>query len=193
MRIINLNLFPAGGFFFRDADGSVHRAGSWRRVIAKVTEYRARNKMPPGKPEEEVFAQACVRQPAICGGNQTQAISVVKPATPFKAKVLQWCNSLRREQEKGPLVYVSDAESKRRAAICATCPFNTPTGANDCSSCKQSFVNYRDNLIGTARPRDKRLGGCKILNSDLVTAVHLDEVRIDNSALPGHCWRKIGA
>lgn len=188
-RVINVNIFPSGGYFFRDSDGSVHRAGSWRRVIQKVTEYRARNRLPMGNPEAETYAQACLRQPAICGGLQTQ-VAVVKPAIPFKAKVLQWLSGFVQLQTRSPLKYVSDAEAKQRANVCAVCPGNTSLGVESCGSCKQSIQSYQSTLLGNARRRDSRLGGCKFLNSELQTAVHLDEVRVDNPSLPRHCWRR---
>ena len=146
--------------------------------------------MAPGNPNAEIQAQACVRQPAICGNTVPQVV-VVKPEMPFKAKILAWFRTITQSQARGPLVYVSDAESRARANICAVCPFNTPSGAATCDSCKQSVETYQSAILGPARPRDKRLGGCKVLNCDLPTAVHLDEVRVDIPALPGHCWRKI--
>jgi hypothetical protein len=45
-------------------------------------------------------------------------------------------------------------------------------------------------LLGGARIRDGRLNGCSAFGCDLVTAAHLDEVRLDNAAAVSHCWRK---
>jgi hypothetical protein len=189
MKVVNLNLYPSGGHFFKDSDGSNHRAGSWKRVIEKVRDYRARAGLPPGNPNDEVMAQACVRQPAICNNAPTQ-VTVVKKDAPFKAKVLQWFREISKSQARGPLRYVSELERKQRVAICSKCPFNIDTETSGCGSCKAAVAAYRRNLLAS-RPVDDSLGGCKILNADLPTAVSLDEVRVDNAALPAHCWRKI--
>lgn len=185
---INCNLFPSGGYFFVESDGSKHRAGNWRAVVKKVTEYRQRARLPLGDVEREVMAQACSRNPALC--HDDRAVQAPKPAVTVKARVLKWLFGMKQVQEREPLTYVSTAEATARAAICAKCPQNTPLGVKTCATCKETLKQYRKELLGGARARDSRLGGCNVLGSDLVTATHLDEIRVDNPSLPANCWRK---
>lgn len=186
MQRINVNLFPKDGYFFRDSNGTVLRAGNWPAVIKKVREYRQRAGFPPGDPATEVIAQACTRNPAYCYEKTHVAVA---PQISLKARALQWLNAIMRIP-KDQLQFVSPAEAKSRAGICASCPMNQSLGVTSCNSCKQAFTEFRKQLLGGARVRDARLGGCAVLNCDLMTAMHLDEVRVDSAALPQHCWRK---
>lgn len=190
MRRINCNLYPSGGHFFVESDGSKHRAGNWRAVIKKVTEYRQRARLPMGDVEQEVMAQACARNPSICYDDRRAPPPPQPKSVTIKAQVLKWLFGFQQLKEREPLNYVSTAESVARAAICAKCPLNTPLGVKTCATCKETLKEYRKQLLGGARARDSRLGGCAVLGSDLVTAVHLDELRVENPALPPHCWRK---
>lgn len=189
MRRINVNLYPKDGFIFTEADGTRIRAANWRAVIKRVVEYRAQNRLPAGDPEMEIMAQACSRQPNICFEDRGSA-PVPKPAKTLKARVLQWLNHFLQLQQKDPLSYVDAKTAAGRAAICAKCPKNTPLGVNTCSTCKQALAEFRKSLLGGGRARDSRLGGCEVLGTDLTTAVHLDEIRVNNGALPAQCWRK---
>lgn len=188
MRRINVNLYPKDGYFFIEADQSRHRAASWRAVIKRVTEYRQRQGLPVGNVEVEVMEQACSRNPSLCV--QDNAAPAPKPQVTLKHRVIQWLSAISRIADRGPLSFVREKESTARASICAKCPKNTALGVKSCSTCKQALAEYRKNLIGGARVRDARLGGCDVLGADLVTAVHLDEIRVDNPALPANCWRK---
>jgi len=186
MQRINVNLYPKDGYFFKEQDGVVIRGKKWTEVITKTVEYRIRAKLPAGDPAKEVIAQACTRNPSFCF-QQTRV--TVAPTVTLKARVIKWLNGLLKVP-KEELEYVSPVVAKERSQICATCPQNQSLGVTGCSSCKQAFTEFRKQLLGGARIRDHRLGGCAILESDLVTAVHLDEVRVDIPSLPAHCWRK---
>lgn len=188
---VNVNLFPAGGYFFKEQDGSIHRAGNWKSVIQKVRVYRSRKGLTSGNVEEEVMVQACSRSPQLCYEDARR--EVVRAPTPLKARILMWLNGFLKSRAGGtPINYVSATEATQRAAICAVCPKNVPTGESGCAPCKQALVTFRKELIGLGRARDGRLGGCAVLGIDLVCAVHFDEIRIDNPHLPPPCWRKRG-
>lgn len=185
---INCNIYPKDGHFFIESDGSTQRAGNWRAVIKKVTAYRQRARLPVGDVEREVMAQACSRNPGSCYDDR--AVQAPKPALTVKTRVLKWLFAFKATQERERLSYVGAPEAATRAGVCAACPKNTPLGVSTCATCKATLKEYRKQLLGGGRARDSRLGGCDVLGCDLVTAVHLDEVRVDNPALPGHCWRK---
>ncbi len=185
---INVNLYPKDGYFFKEQDKTIIRAGNWKDVIKKVVAYRERARLPLGEPEREVIAQACSRNPSHCFD---KVVVTARPPVTLKSKVLQWLNAMLKV--KAELTYVTPQEAAVRAQVCAGCPMNQSLGVSSCNSCKQAFGEFRKQLLGGSRVRDARLGGCAILNSDLMTATHLDEIRVDNKALPAHCWRKVSA
>lgn len=185
---VNVNLFPKDGYFFKDSDGTILRAQNWKTVAKKVIEYRKLAKLPPGNPEVEIAEQACARQPTLCH-NVTKVVPVNK-ALSLKSRVLKWLTQFRAlAAQEGKLEFVQDSEAKSRAETCARCPLNVPLGPSSCSACKQAVTEMRRSILGP-RKGDGRLNGCNILGVDLPTAVHLDEIRLDNADLPAHCWRK---
>lgn len=189
MQRINSNLYPKDGYFFKESDSSIHRAKNWREVIAKVTEYRKLKGLTPGKVLQEVMAQACQRNPRLC--HEEAPANRPKPPTPLKARVLRWLYELSKHQEQGPINTVSAEEAKQRADVCAACPKNNGLGVNSCAACKQAVEGYRANIFRGKLHFDGRLGGCAVLGVDLASFVWLDQERIDNDALPAHCWKKI--
>jgi len=141
-----------------------------------------------GNPEQDVVAQACRRDPQICG--ESYRVSPIARPPSLKATVLKWLSSFLNLTRKGEkLEFVSPNEAYDRSNTCERCPFNTPLGVSSCSSCKQALREFRKALLGSKK-QDTRLGGCSILGVDLQTAVHLEELRVDNPQLPAHCWRK---
>lgn len=189
MKRINSNLYPKDGYFFRDSDGSIHRAKNWREVVAKVTEYRKLKNLNPGDVLKEVMAQACQRNPNIC--HEEPTTPQPRPPVPLKALVIRWLFQLAQHKEKGPINLVKLEEARSRADVCSQCPANQLLGVNSCSACKQTVEAHRKTIFGGRAKIDSRLGGCSILNVDLGSFVWLDQPRIDNQALPAHCWSKI--
>jgi len=185
---INFNLYPRDGFMFLEADGARIIADSWPKVFEKVKSYRERNGIPLGDVEAEVVAQACQRNPAFCT-HETQDMRNQTRKVSLKGRVLAWLSRTVGRKEKTPLVFVGEAEAKERARICNVCPHNSGF-ADGCSSCKAAVRSYRDTLIGTARAKAP-LNGCAILGEDLEVSTRIEEVRVSNNELPGHCWRKI--
>lgn len=181
MRIANPNLYPKGGHVFKESDGATIRGDSWPGVIARVVRYRARAKYPPGNPTEEVYAQACARNPGLCGDAPAPQKSV-----PLKTRVLMWLNGL--VQKKRDLAFVSESLAKERAGICARCPKNTDV-TSGCASCKVAQSELRKAIAG-GRFFDGRLRGCAVLGEDLPVAVHLELQAVEDGELPGECWRK---
>ncbi len=183
---INLNLFPKDGYFFKEQDGTNLRGKNWTDVIQKVTNYRLRLNLDTSNVQQEVMTQACSRSPAYC---YEQTKTQIQSRVSVKAKALKWLSGILK-LPKDERDYVAADEAKTRAGICAACPHNASLGVSSCSSCKQAFTTYRKEILGGARNHDSRLGGCSILGIDLITAAHLDEVRIDAADLPAHCWKK---
>ncbi len=191
MQRINVNLYPsAGGYTFLESDGTRIVGQSWRGVVQKVRDYRARNGLPTGDAEAEVEQQACARNPNLCAATQRIGREPVREQS-LKARVIRWMAELDRDLGgDGVKARVPDAEAKRRATICATCPANAqlPPG---CAACREAVAGYRKNILGRNAPvLDARAEACGILGIHTPTAACLDEAAVENAALPAHCWRK---
>lgn len=188
MKRINVNLYPSGGHWFKDRDGSTHRGDSWAAVIARVTSYRKRNNMPPGDPEQEVHDFACKHNTHLCHDENPEVIKRALRGTSMKGRVLKWLAEIRKSRATREIKFVEPSEASARAEICASCPGNTPYPAG-CGSCKAAVRASRDEVLGR-RSVDGRLNGCNLVGEDLPTSIHLDQVRVNEPELPAHCWRK---
>jgi len=187
MKSLNPNIFPKGGYFFRDSDGAKIFADSWPGVIRRVEAYRKRAGYPPGNPTDEVIAQVCARDGTVCV-ETTEAYASQLRKTSLKGRVLQYLNRLRQNKTKEPPAFVDESEARRRAAVCAKCPKNTALPGG-CASCKAAVTEMRKDLLG---PKfiDGRLEACIILGEDLPVSSHLDQQTVIPEELPGDCWRK---
>lgn len=193
MRRVNVNMHPKDGYFFVEADGTRVFGKSWKDVIARVAAYRQRAGLPPGEPEREVHAQGCTRNPNLCFDDESPAAVVTQKAErriTVKGMVLKWFSAIRDRIKNNDIKFVTPAEAAARTAICQSCPKNHeyPGG---CSSCKAAVRESRAAILGR-RPVNARLNACSVLGEDTACSVHLDDHRVLNDALPGHCWRKAG-
>lgn len=182
MRTINPNVYPKGGFTFKESDGTLIAADSWSGVVVRVVRYRKRAKLEPGRPYEEVMTQACDRNPGLCRDDTvyTEQLKVSN----LRGRILKWLSTLVGKEHQ----FVNDAEHRRRAAICARCPKNKalPSG---CAVCSAALKEYRERIIG-GRYVDGRLNACSVLGEYLPVSSHLEGQAEDNAELPGECWRK---
>lgn len=182
MRTINPNIYPKGGHYFQERDGAKLVGDSWAGVIARVKAYRKRAGYPEGNVMEEVYAQACQRNPILCTDDSGHVAAVQKAS--IKARVLTWLNGMRANRPQ----FVPTEVAQQRANICASCPLNQgiPDG---CASCREALKALRGEILGP-RPVDGRLNACMGTGEDLPAAAWMELQAQDNGALPGHCWRK---
>lgn len=191
MRTLNVNLYPRDGFFYKESDGTRIGGDTWAGVIRRVAAYRKRAGLPAGDPEREVTDQACTRSPVLCSEVDATTLKHRRIAS-IKGRLLKWLAGIRSQKAReGSLNFVDAEMAKRRADYCAGCVFNTPLPGG-CGTCTAAVNEIRKELLGPKRRLDPRVAGCNMLGEDCVVSTHLDEVRVDNSELPGHCWRKIG-
>lgn len=186
-KVINVNLYPREGYFFKDADGSVHRAADWPKVMVNVAAYRKRAGMRIGDVEAEVSAQACARNPAHCAEINEATIHATKIAS-LKGRVLKYLSFIRGLVPGNRVPWVAERDAANRASVCASCPLNTalPEG---CSSCRAAVREMQKEILG-GRRIDARLNGCAILGESLPVSIWVDHTVVDSDALPAHCWRK---
>jgi hypothetical protein len=189
MKRVNFNLYPRDGYFFQAPGQPAIRGRNWPDVIVRLTDYRKRNGMPPGNPEDEVHAFACEKNPAYCSEVTDQQREQTRIAS-LKGRVLAWLANIRdrRTKNQNSLDFVDETEAKRRADICLACPKNTSI-ADGCSSCKAAVKESRRDLLGPRQVRNG-LNGCLILGEDLPVSTFLDDPAVENGELPAQCWRK---
>lgn len=182
MKSVNPNVYPKGGYFFKESDGARIFADTWAGVVKRVILYRRRAGLAAGKPEEEVPAQACQRNPVLCQENDNTFLT--KRAS-LKSRILTYLNGIRLDKNR---TFVEDQTARNRATICASCPRNKPI-PDGCASCKAAVKQLRESII-ERRFQDGRLNACEILGEDLPTSVHLESQTVEEGELPGHCWRR---
>lgn len=184
MQTLNPNVYPKGGHYYKESDGTKLVGQTWSGVVSRVANYRKRAGLPPGNPQQEVIDQACARDPGLCRNDNGVRAEQTKRAS-LKSRVLQWL-ALAKAHNESPCV--PDEVARARASICAGCPLNTEIGQG-CGSCKQALGEARKEILGRTR-QDSRLHGCAETGEDNCVAVWLERPTIDSAALPGYCWRK---
>lgn len=185
----NPNLYPDGGYIFVEGDGTQFRADSWKSLKTRVEEYRARNKMPPGNPEEEIFSQYCVRMPHHC--KNFSRVSVVNGAhsLSLNQRVMQFISNLLEWKRKAPIARVPDSVAAERAAICAACPRHKPL-VQTCQQCLKTVSHGRKVILDGASSQHQGLLACEALGEDLPMTVHIEQPPVPEDRVPAHCWRK---
>lgn len=184
MNTLNPNIYPKGGHFFKESDGTKIVGQTWTGVISRVANYRKRAGLPIGNPSQEVIDQVCARDPGLCRNDNGARADQIKRAS-LKSRVLQWL-ALAKANNESPCV--PDEVARNRANVCAACYLNTEVGKG-CGSCKQAVGEARKEILGRVH-QDSRLHGCAETGEDNAVAVWLERPTIDNGALPPHCWRK---
>lgn len=189
MKKINPGLYPSGGYIFVERDGVKIVGGSWSGVAARLAAYRKRKGEAPGDTLREVMSQACERNPGYCSEESEATKQQIKIVS-LKGRILKWFSELKSRNAREPIQFVDTHTALSRAGVCITCPFNREL-QEGCSSCRIAVDALRRQTIGDRTPHDSlRMRGCEVLGIDMATAVHLDEVTVENNELPAHCWRK---
>jgi hypothetical protein len=193
MLTYNPNLYPTDGWYFMDANATRHpasgSANGLNALVAVVTDYRKRNKIPLGDPRTEVIVQLCSRQPGFCRDSDPSVPPPKLMNSQFGQKVLEWINRMVRDKRDGKLRRVSDSEATRRAEICARCPKQVALPLT-CNTCSENVAKLRKGLLDNRTPVHQGLGGCIIFDDDLQTVVHFETGTAPNVDIPNSCWRK---
>jgi len=190
VRKVNPNLYFPNGYVFKEADGTLLKAHSWRSLYDKVREHRRINRKPPGDPENEVQAQACARSPQLC---HEDIPSVPTPRTgkqvteSFKSAVLRSMSEMAQRVDKKEVNFVNDGLAAARADVCRRCPMQKEIGGG-CGSCKAAVKALAKQIRGKhpELPGD----GCSIFKIHTPSAAYLDDPGVRRDDLPPECWRK---
>lgn len=193
---MNPNLYPDGGRYFLDEDGTKFKAENWDFLARRVANYRRRAGKPAGDPEAEIMAQACARQPNLCAEENvgpspppSQPIVVRENAGNLTKRVTKWLSVVLTQFRGSKLAKVDRSEAKRRAEICKHCPLQRAL-SEVCGSCKRTRKGVVESILRSERRVNEELKGCLALGEDTSLSVHLSLPATGDGSLPGHCWRR---
>lgn len=186
MRQMNPNIYPPGGHKFRERDGTVFKAESWKAVERKIIRYRRDGQFPLGNPWEEIMAQACGENPGLCG----EVVSVPKTGgMTFNQRILEWLAWAVGRKRINAVERVSAEVAAARAEVCAVCPKQRSLN-KACLACISGVGTARKAIFdGGKTPHDSLLP-CAELFEDTATSVHMVLGASNNPALPLNCWRR---
>ena len=185
MKAINPNIYPSGGYWFQDPDGTKHVGDSWAGVIARVKYYRQRKGSPASNIAQEVIDQACSRTPSICTESNPANEAQLRYVS-LKSRVLLWLNKMRESKE--PRTFAEFSLREARTDVCLRCPRHQALPGG-CGACLDALKALKESIVGT-RPNDIRLQACSVTGEYLPVAAWLEQQAIVNDELPPECWRK---
>lgn len=188
MKQINPNVYPKGGYFFKDGDGTTHHGDSWKGVIARVQGYRARQGKPTDSVEAEVIFQACLRDPVLCVDDNGATRTEQKKAS-LKTRLLQWLMTKKREKEAQELRFVEWGLHEARTDVCIRCHLDKSMPGGGCGSCRAAVRELKEAIVGN-KNTDQRINACPVLGEYLPVSTWIDDPAVSNADLPGECWRK---
>lgn len=193
-RIFNINLYPSGGWYFRDAEGVKHVGSSLQALVNTVRAYRERNALDIGDPEMDIVNQLCARDPGYCR-EEVRRVPTPAPGAPrnplstLAQKVSSWVSQRFADRRMGRIKKVTASEAKRRAAICARCPKQLAFPST-CGGCKENVNRLAAEAVAN-EVLDRSLQCCSILAEWTPTSVWIDSPPEPNNDLPVECWRKL--
>ncbi|SRR6266498_1355332 len=188
MLSLNPNLWPDGGWFFKDADGVKHTANSFANLIKTVTQYRERRGVPVGDPTQEILVQLCGRNRGFCKDSHPAPIPE-SPSPTLMLKILNFLQWLIQEKRLGHVRLIDRNVALARAHICARCPRQRALPTT-CGSCKEGISNTRRALLDGQEPVHAGIQVCSVLEEDVATVVHVAVPQRHDEGLPAECWRR---
>jgi hypothetical protein len=188
MLSFNPNLYPDGGWWFKDAEGTKHKANSFQNLVKLVVEYRNRRAQPAGDVTQEIVVQLCGRNGGFCKNSHLAPIPE-SPNSNMLAKIMNFMGWLIQEKRLGHVRLIDRNVAMARANICAKCPRqrSLPT---TCGSCKASVATSRRAILDGQDPVHAGIQVCSALQEDVATTVHLAVPQRHDETLPAECWRR---
>ncbi len=184
----NPNLWPDGGWHFKDADGVKHIGSSFPALVKTVTTYRERRGQDVGDPTQEITVQLCGRNRGFCKDTYPAPIPEPMSGT-LLLKVLNFLQWLIQEKRLGHVRLIDRNVALARAHICARCPRQREIPTT-CGSCKTGIMNSRRAILDGQEPVHAGIQVCAALEEDAATMVHLAVPQRHDDSLPPECWRR---
>jgi hypothetical protein len=189
MLSFNPNLYPDGGWWFKDAEGTKHKANSFDNLVKTVIEYRQRRAQDVGNPTQEITVQLCGRHRGFCKDTHPPGPMPETPNGNLMAKILNFMGWLIQEKRLGHIRLIDRNVALARANICAQCPRQRALPTT-CGSCKSSVATSRRGILDGNDPVHQGIAVCSALEEDVCTVVHLAVPQRHDETLPAACWRR---
>ena len=190
---------PPGGWSYPVAPGVMLKAPLPEMLYSQISEYRVRNNIPPGDPEQDVNTYFCTTYPQAC---VKEAHDYGLPRRDFPRaetmanRVARWASGLLHSMPAGGYQLVSQTDALARAKICQHCPKNV----NWRGGCSELHA-VGSHATGAAKANesdvqvDGALMGCQVTGHELTTAIwfrtqDLPITDDQRGSMPAACWRK---
>lgn len=191
MKLKSLELGPPGNWGYTQPETGVRMSAiTFQSLLSKVAQHRHNNNLPITNMAEEVESAICAalspaNQVAYCvtGNRERSAVGFAEVV-----RFTEWLGSWLTTGHK----LVPQDEANRRAAICATCPYNV--GVKGCGVCQKSIGILRNKLMKVEpTSSNSAIKACGICGCDLKTIVHvpLDTLKhrgLEYKNIPW-CWQ----
>jgi hypothetical protein len=185
---VNPNLFPPGGFVFKDEDGMEVRGSDLPGLVQAVESYRRQTGGSLVDVYGEVVAQICGNTPHVCRDVPASEVGPTPAQKALVARVVAAALMFRREVASGSVKFVKANEAYGRASICERCP-RRKEWARFCPPCKK---NATEVLEAAVRPNELvasvKGAACELAGDDLSAAVWEENPERLNG-VPSICWR----
>lgn len=195
--VFNPAVYPPDGHYFKQGDVKI-KAASASKLVQAVRDYRIAHHIPVGNPIQEINDFTCARYPVGCSDvpdsyPMPDPVKHAKMPGSVAFGTQKWLTDLYRALINVPSqeARVSNEEAGRRAAICASCPYQAfwGTGCGGCDAgSKRLAFSIRQ---GRDAPGGEKLQACGLLREDTRTSVFIKGLKpSDKTSLPANCWRK---
>lgn len=187
----NPNIYPPGGYQFKERDGTVIRGDTWKNLNDRIRVYREVNHFEAGDPHRDVMDQMCKTYPHMCGivDNTPMPPNGRGQAMNFTDRVLHWFIQILSLKRLNRLSRVDDQTAGARANICQRCPRQMALSAA-CGACTRSIDQGRLAALDGQPSRHQNLLSCAVLGEDTSITVHIGIDPVENKDLPRECWRR---
>jgi hypothetical protein len=184
---LNENIYPPGGFVFKDGDGVTHLGDNLQGLVKTIARYRATTGQPAGDPEQEFLAKLCKRAPRVCLGEDSPSLNLKALAIYVAKHISKTSLAVTRGSASKTLQDGSLAVARLEA--CKHCP-HCVDWSKGCAPCQRGSATLLVNAIHPHAPvpGSEKLA-CTIARDSLaITIFDQNPASIQNP--PDFCWRK---
>lgn len=196
LRLLRRSVIPKGGWIYiHKPTGTTIKAKTWNELVSRVRGYRVANGIALGPNfEEQLGEDVCKQQ-----GWGSPVCEEQEPPTVEKRQlgvmdVVNFLKVVKHWLLNNPTL-VEPEEADRRAAICASCPYNVD--AIGCFGCTNIAGHMFDVIKERATPHDGQLKNCQVCGCVNRAQVWVPKETLDQGVspemreeFPDHCWKK---
>jgi hypothetical protein len=195
------SIVPPGGFHFNEHHNGAEiklTGDSVENLAANIEKYRLTNGIPLGDPTKEVIDYICGNWPHFCNDNDRSTFNEGNRPDSTAGLATRVAHWMTRLWNIGAGNFVSDAEAKRRADICAGCAMHKDFRAGGCSSCVQgtdklAFIWSTGKILQDLKLWHS-LRACRATGAHLQASIFAktqpDATEQETIQLSPQCWRR---